>query len=98
MEVIAVKKWYLKLSSDNIILDVIEYPFEGYIEVELPDTSLPAGINGGWYRWNGTTYQEDSTLKPVMPEDKIVTLETQVANLQSSLISAQTAINSLLGV
>lgn len=92
------KKWYLKLDANNIILDAIEYLHEGYIEVSLPDTSLPAGINGGWFKWNGTTYQEDVSLKPVTPGDKISALEAQVATLQVSLTEAQNAINMLLGV
>ena len=56
------KKWYLKLDVNNVILDAIEYPFEGYVEVQLPDTQLPAGINGGWYKWNGTSYIKDDIL------------------------------------
>jgi hypothetical protein len=59
------KTWYLKLDVNNIILDAIEYPFEGYIEVQLSDTQLPAGINGGWYTWNGAAYVEDLSKKPV---------------------------------
>jgi hypothetical protein len=57
-----VMKHYFKLGGD-IIVDAIQYPHEGYIEVELPDVILPAGINGGWYRWNGTNYLLDEELK-----------------------------------
>ena len=45
-------KHYFKLNND-IIVDAIQYPVEGYVEVELTETHLPAGINGGWYRWDG---------------------------------------------
>ena len=38
------KTFYLALDGD-IIVDAIEYPHDGYIEVELPATHLPAGIN-----------------------------------------------------
>ncbi len=49
------KDWYFKLEAD-IIRDVIDYPHEGYILVQLPDTHMPAGINSGDYRWDGTNY------------------------------------------
>ncbi len=56
------KKYYLKLDGD-IIIDVIEYEYEGYIEVELPVTQFPAGINSGFYRWKGESYIIDEALK-----------------------------------
>jgi len=55
------KKFYFKLDSD-IITDAIEYAVEGYIEVELDQTHLPAGINAGYYRWTGTAYEKDDAL------------------------------------
>ncbi len=61
------KTFYLALDGD-IIVDAIEYPHDGYIEVELPATHLPAGINGGWYRWDGTTYMLDEELKQMADE------------------------------
>ena len=45
-----------------------------------------------------TLKQEIISAYPPSPQDKIATLETQVASLQTSLLSAQDAINSLLGV
>lgn len=56
------KKFYFKLQGD-IIVDVIEYPYENYIEVELQETHLPAGINAGYYRLNGSVYSIDPVLK-----------------------------------
>lgn len=56
------KKFYFRLNND-IITDAIEYEVYGYIEVELNQTHLPAGINGGYYRWNGTSYYIDEQLK-----------------------------------
>ena len=44
------KTFYFKVSPNNVITDAIDYPYEGYVEVQLPDIQLPAGINGGW--WN----------------------------------------------
>lgn len=55
-------KHYFQI-RDGIITDAIQYPTEGYTEVELDETHLPAGINGGWYRWDGTHYVLDETLK-----------------------------------
>ncbi len=42
------KTFYIQLSDDNTITDVISYEVEGYIPVEL-ETPLPAGINSGAY-------------------------------------------------
>jgi hypothetical protein len=55
------KKFYFKLDGD-IITDAIDYAVEGYTEVELDQTHLPAGINAGYYRWTGTAYEKDDAL------------------------------------
>lgn len=81
------KTWYLKLDANNIILDVVEYQNEEYIEVQLPDTHLPAGINGGWYRWTGTAYEEVPELKPVSDNDRIASLEEQNAQMLIALVN-----------
>jgi hypothetical protein len=75
------KTFYLALDGD-IIVDAIEYPHDGYIEVELPTTHLPAGINGGWYRWDGATYVLDEELKQAANElDELEQLKEVVADL-----------------
>ncbi len=56
-------KYYLLLDKNNIIQDAISYPTDGYIEVEV-DKPFPAGINGGWYKWENDTYVEIPELKP----------------------------------
>ena len=56
-------KYYLLLDENNIIRDAISYPTDGYIEVEV-DKPFPAGINGGWYKWENDTYVEIPELKP----------------------------------
>lgn len=54
--------FYLQLTEDNIITDVIEYPVEGYVQVEITQV-LPAGINAGWYRWIDGDYVLDEDRK-----------------------------------
>ncbi|UPK45775.1 hypothetical protein [Paenibacillus pabuli] len=54
-------KFYIKLDGD-IIRDIIEYPYQGYQEVEIP-TPLPIGINGGYYRWQDGQAVLDQALK-----------------------------------
>ena len=61
MEGRRMKKFYFLLDGD-IITDAIEYEVEGYTEVELEQTHLPAGINAGYYRWTGTAYEKDEAL------------------------------------
>ncbi|OPX87010.1 MAG: hypothetical protein A4E53_02665 [Pelotomaculum sp. PtaB.Bin104] len=91
------KTWYFKIDVNNIILDAIEYPNEGYIEVQLPDTHLPAGINGGWYKWMGTAYVVDDVLKSsiYMQQHPI---EGQLQQLKDQNLTMQETINFLLGL
>lgn len=83
------KKFYFKLDGD-IITDAIEYTHEGYIEVELPETHLPAGINGGWYRWNGTTYVLDEELKNAADEAVQKRRKQENADIIADAIDAYT--------
>ena len=72
------KKWYLKLNADNVIQDIIEYAYEGYIELEKEISSLPIGINGGWWKLIENEFVEDLTLKPIQPETEIEMLKKQL--------------------
>lgn len=65
------KQTYFIQLSEDIITDLITYPYGNYQEVEL-ESPVPAGINAGWYRWNGTEAVFDETLKPVEEEDNII--------------------------
>ena len=58
---IKMKKFYFRLDGD-IITDAIDYPFTGYTEATLNENYLPAGINAGYYKWNGTAYERDDVL------------------------------------
>ena len=72
-------KYYFRLNQDNIIVDAITFPVEGYIEYET-DYPLPAGINGGWYKWENGTYVECPELKPETElERRIADLEMAIA-------------------
>lgn len=66
------KKFYFKV-------DAIDYPYNGYIEVELPDTHLPAGINGGWFKLENGQIVEYPELRPKDPE--VEQLKQVVADL-----------------
>ncbi|WP_339182898.1 hypothetical protein [Paenibacillus sp. FSL R5-0701] len=74
-------KFYFQLDG-NIIRDAITYPHEGYTEVELDMTHLPAGINAGYYRWNGTNFEIDESLKPKDPTDVTQAIEDLQRNQQ----------------
>lgn len=78
MEVELVVKYYILLDENNIIRDAITYPVDGYIEVEVPGL-FPAGINGGWYKWENGTYVEVPELKPMNE------LEQRVADLEAAI-------------
>lgn len=74
-------KFYFQLDGD-IIRDAITYPHEGYTEVELDMTHLPAGINAGYYRWTGTTFEIDESLKPKDTTDVTQAIEDLQRNQQ----------------
>ena len=80
-------KWYLQLNQDNVITDAVDYAYPGYTEVELPDTYLPAGINGGWFTWNGITYIEDLTKKPISGDIRITALEETQTKVVDTLVT-----------
>jgi hypothetical protein len=74
-------KYYLLLDENNIIQDAISYPTDGYIEVEV-DKPFPAGINGGWYKWENGTYVEIPELKPKGIDREL--LETALQRVDAS--------------
>jgi len=74
-------KYYLLLDKNNIIQDAISYPTDGYIEVEV-DKPFPAGINGGWYKWENDTYVEIPELKPKGIDHEL--LETVLQRVDAS--------------
>lgn len=78
-------KFYLKLDNENIIRDAITYPHAGYTEVEINMTQLPAGINAGYYRWTGTMFEIDETLKPKNTEQEIEYIKKRQDLMQDAL-------------
>ncbi len=72
-------KYYFRLNQDNIIIDAITFPVEGYIEYET-DYPLPAGINGRWWRFENGQPVEYPELKPETEmEQRIADLEAAIA-------------------
>jgi hypothetical protein len=70
-------KYYFRLNQDNIIVDAITYPVDGYIEYET-DYPLPAGINGGWWKLEGGMPVEHLELKPKVYDEEFLELKKQV--------------------
>lgn len=72
-------KYYFRLNQNNIIVDAITFPVEGYIEYET-DYPLPAGINGGWWKFENGQPVEYPELKPETEmEQRIADLEAAIA-------------------
>jgi len=71
-------KYYFRLNQDNIIVDAITFPVEGYIEYET-DYPLPAGINGGWWKFENGQPVEYPELKPETE------LEQHIADLEAAI-------------
>lgn len=91
-------KYYLLLDGQNIIRDAITYPVDGYVEVEVSEP-LPAGINGGWYKWENNTYVEIPALKPVSENEmkqRIADLEAANVELQARLRDIELAFADLV--
>jgi len=79
-------KYYFRLNQDNIIVDAITFPAEGYIEYET-DYPLPAGINGGWWRFENGQPVEYPELKPETElEQRIADLEAAIAAILGGAI------------
>jgi hypothetical protein len=77
-------KYYFRLNQDNIIVDTITFPVEGYIEYET-DYPLPAGINGGWWKFENGQPVEYPGLKPETElEQRIADLEATIAAILGS--------------
>jgi len=77
------KKWYIQLDDNLVIKDIIEYPYSDYIEVEMEENSLPAGINGGWFKLEdgiegNKVFVEYSELKPITKDEEIESLKEEV--------------------
>jgi len=53
---------YIQLDSGNVIRDAITYPYGDYIEAEYPESILPVGINGGWWRYTDGKFTFDQAL------------------------------------
>ena len=64
-------KVYLKLNENNIITDCVDYNpnITGYNEFEL--SSIPVGINDGWYKIENECLVEIVELNPTTIENKI---------------------------
>ena len=79
-------KYYLRLNQDNIIVDAITFPVEGYIEYET-DYPLPAGINGGWWKFENGQPVEYPELKPETElEQRIADLEAAIAAILGGVL------------
>lgn len=75
-------KYYILLDENNIIRDAVTYPVDGYIEVEYDKPVLPAGINGGWWKYENGQFVEYPELKPKNPlEEEIEQLKQIIADL-----------------
>ena len=91
-------KYYLLLDENNIIQDAISYPVEGYIEVEV-DKPFPAGINGGWYKWENDTYVEIPELKPKgIDRELLETALQRIAELEKHVDASAQAILAIMEV
>jgi hypothetical protein len=89
-------KYYLLLDENNIIQDAISYPTDGYIEVEV-DKPFPAGINGGWYKWENGTYVEIPELKPKGSDRELLDAALQrIAELEKQADASAQAILALM--
>ena len=91
-------KYYLLLDENNIIQDAISYPTDGYIEVEV-DKPFPAGINGGWYKWENGTYVEIPELKPKgIDRELLETALQRIAELEEHVDASEQAILAIMEV
>lgn len=85
------KKWYIRVDSQNVIKDVISFPFDDYQEIELQD--LPDGIAGRWFKYEGGQVVEFPELKPAYDSAEIekVKLENEPMKRENEVLKNQLA-------
>ena len=81
-------KLYIQVREDDVVTDVITYPYGNYMEIEH-EVPLPDGVLGGWHKWDGTTFVFDQALYDTLHPEPIEPYN-ESADMQSAL--------SLLGV
>jgi hypothetical protein len=76
-------KVYLQVSDAHIITDVITYPYPNYIEVEM--SSIPAGLQGGWFKYEDGQVVEYPELKPTQESIKQETIDQILDNVSKEI-------------
>ena len=61
--------FYLQVQPDGTITDAITYPHENYVEYNAE--SLPAGVNGGWFKLVGGVIIEVVEKNPTTIDNQI---------------------------
>lgn len=79
--------FYIQLGNENKITDVIQYPYIGYIEVEL-QTPLPEGIGAGIYSFNNgeLKYRSEWDIRNTINYNSVIDDIIVLNNSVSSLI------------
>jgi len=75
-------RYYLKIEADNTISDAITYEHPGYTPYDAPGT-LPAGINGGWWKFENGVPVEYPELKPVERDEEVATLKEKLQQVET---------------
>lgn len=63
------KKFYIQVNQDNIITDVLDFPYSNYVEYETD--VLPVGVMGGWFKFENGEIIEITELNPNTIENQI---------------------------
>lgn len=89
------KKFYLKINSENIVVDALSFPYEGYVEYETDE--LPPGAFSGWFKLENGQLVEYPELKPEDPVDEMTALKNKI-ELQEQALAELTMHISTLGI
>lgn len=88
-------KYYLKTNSDNIVIDALSFPHDGYVEYECDE--LPQGAFSGWFKLEDNQLVEYPELKPEDPIDELTALKNKV-ELQEQALAELTMYISTLSI
>lgn len=86
-------KFYLQVQTDGTITDAITYPHGNYVE-HIAD-SLPAGVNGGWWKLESGKLVEYPELKPADPETEN---QEKIAELEGAVMELTMVLSTMMGV
>lgn len=76
-------KFYLQLGEDNRITDIIQYPYDSYVEVEIPLPLPPKATSGCYQLVDGVMVYRADWDNDLIMLDKLTNAINQIRECQT---------------